>query len=146
MIVYVTDRIHARLLYPAQSKWAWISISSTYGRNTGPAELSEGARATLRLWFDDLDRAPGPNYRAVYGDPTLFDGMLADLVARFVVDTLDQGVEAWCIHCDAGISRSGGVAVALADVTGAHIAPRHTLTPNALVRALTTRALWSRLS
>jgi predicted protein tyrosine phosphatase len=82
--------------------YSWISIISPtcYSR---PVE-NERCRGIHRLKFHDIDRP-------VSGQ-ALFSAGQARRLVDFVLAHRD--VDTICVHCEAGISRSGGVAKALA--------------------------------
>jgi predicted protein tyrosine phosphatase len=139
MIVYVTDRNGARTRKPLQP-FVWISIS-TPGDPAAP--VTEGSSGVLRLWFHDLETAPGESFGRVYGPHRLFNDTMAREVIRFVLDASRRGVQIICVHCDAGVSRSGAVAMWLRDTFGAHVASDRQLSPNARVRRMLDQA-WQR--
>lgn len=62
-------------------------------------------RGVLRLSFHDLDQPKGP-------ESELFTPVHAREILAFV-DLVRRDIEALVIHCEAGISRSAGVAAAL---------------------------------
>ncbi len=70
-------------------------------------------KQVVQFAFDDLDETPGPATYAALGCPVLFD----DEEAKEIVDRVrfwhQKGVNYIVCHCDAGISRSAGVAAAL---------------------------------
>lgn len=74
---------------------------------------NQWTRQVLQFAFDDLDMPPGPATQLALGCPVLF----GDEEAREIVDRVEfwrhKGVDFIVCHCDAGISRSSGVAAAL---------------------------------
>lgn len=70
-------------------------------------------KQVVQFAFDDLDRTPGPATRLALGHPVIF----GDLEAKKIIDIVefwkDKGIDHIICHCDAGISRSAGVASAL---------------------------------
>lgn len=136
MIVYVTDRNGARTRKP-QHPFVWISIS-TPGDPGAP--VSEGSEGVLRLWFHDLETAPGEAFGKVYGPHRLFNDRMAHEVVRFVLASMQRGVQTVCVHCDAGVSRSGAVAMWLNATFDAHIVSDKALSPNMRVRRMLARA------
>jgi predicted protein tyrosine phosphatase len=136
MNVYVTNRNGARTLKPPQA-FVWVSIS-TPGDPAAP--VSEGSLGVLRLWFHDLETAPGEAFGKVYGPHRLFNDRMAVEVVRFIIASAGRGVQDICAHCDAGVSRSGAVAMWLHDTFGAQVFNDHPLDPNLRVRRLLDRA------
>jgi len=109
MRIVVTDRVRAER-FVGTKPYAVISVS---GPTQTPAALSDDANrvATLRLRCDDIGH---------YHDPTMpalmyFSTEDAEAVLDFV-----EGLHTprLIIHCEAGISRSRGIAVALAAIYG----------------------------
>lgn len=87
---------------------AFISITSP---EDNPAQLQE-FRARLNLKFHDEDMEGSP-YGPKWSDQwTYFDRNMALEVINFVESLPDDVTDIW-IHCFAGISRSGAVAVFL---------------------------------
>lgn len=124
--VFVTDRNGARTLKPSEP-FVWISIA-TPGDPAAP--VSEGSSSVLRLWFHDLETAPGEAFGKVYGPHRLFNNQMATEIFRFVLDTARRGIGVICVHCDAGVSRSGAVAKWLADTFDASVTADRVLSPN----------------
>lgn len=124
--VFVTDRNGARTLKPSEP-FVWISIATP---DDPAAAVSENSSGVLRLWFHDLETAPGEAFGAVYGPHKLFDPGMASEVLRFVLDTARRGISVICVHCDAGVSRSGAVAKWLADTFDAGVSSDRVLIPN----------------
>lgn len=91
--------------------WAMVSITDV---GYAPADLSGGWGALLRLSFDDIDPVTFPGWDLDRGRMTPED---AAQVARFL-RTLPAHVTHLFVHCEAGISRSGGVAKAIAERMG----------------------------
>ena len=139
MNVYVTNRNGARTLKPPHP-FVWISIA-TPGDPAAP--VSEGSSGVLRLWFHDLDTAPGEAFGKVYGPHKLFNDRMAREVIRFTLAVMREGVQTICVHCDAGVSRSGAVAMWLKDTFRAQVMSERQLTPNVRVRRMLDSA-WQR--
>lgn len=135
MNVYVTNRFGARSLKPPQP-FVWISVSTP---GDPEALLSERFHAALRLWFHDLETAPGEAFGKVYGPHRLFNERMAHEVIRFVAAAMRQGIQNVCVHCDAGVSRSGAIALWMRDTFGARVYSKNPLDPNARVRRLLDR-------
>lgn len=70
-------------------------------------------RQVIQFAFDDLDRPPGPATQLALGLPVLFGDEEANTIADKVEFWHRKGVDFIVCHCDAGISRSSGVAAAL---------------------------------
>ena len=66
-----------------------------------------------RLSFDDLDAAPSPGTEIALGGAVLFDETMAKSVADFV-RRWDKHIDTVVCHCELGVSRSAGMAAALA--------------------------------
>jgi predicted protein tyrosine phosphatase len=67
----------------------------------------------IQFAFDDLDKPPRPATRLALGHPVLFGDEEAKEIAERVEFWRCNGVDFVVCHCDAGISRSSGVAAAL---------------------------------
>lgn len=91
---------------------ALISITD---RDRPPASLRPGWHAVLRLAFDDADPRSLPNVDIGLRP---FDATHAARVADFVRTHLAQGTRI-VVHCRHGISRSAGIAKAIAEAGGA---------------------------
>jgi predicted protein tyrosine phosphatase len=85
---------------------AVISICS--GNDVWPT-ISKDFGAVCKLRFDDWD-APPDGFECV-----LFDEHMAARILDFV-ENLPKSITRVIVHCDAGISRSPGVAVALNEI------------------------------
>lgn len=76
--------------------------------------LNDNTVDVVLLEFDDIDHMPmegSASWNVLGKNPILF----APEMARKVVDKLkDTGVQAVVVHCEAGISRSAGMAAAIA--------------------------------
>jgi len=138
--VYVTDRSGARTLKPPHP-CVWISISTP---GDPAAALSEPYVAALRLWFHDLETAPGEAFGKVYGPHRLFNDRMAREIICFVADAVRRDIRVICVHCDAGVSRSGAVAMWLRDTFGAQVFSDNALDPNSRVQRMLTRA-WQQI-
>lgn len=67
---------------------------------------------------------------------------MAKQIATFIWDSWHAGVRSVVVHCEAGISRSAGVAAAVAEYFGEDTAPMYSQAhPNALVKGKTFQAL-----
>lgn len=67
----------------------------------------------VQLAFDDLEGPPGPATQLALGNPVLFGDEEAKAIADKVEFWYRNSVDIFVCHCDAGISRSSGVAAAL---------------------------------
>jgi predicted protein tyrosine phosphatase len=93
-------------LYEPRGKEICISISDP---DASPARVSSRFAAVLRLNFDDVIER---------GEPS--DILFAEDHAREIRKFLDAWpkVERVMVHCNAGVSRSPGVALGLCDIRG----------------------------
>lgn len=114
MNISVMSRSNAiRYCYqPHTGKSVMISISDPRMIYTSAPFTSNenGIHAILRLSFSDADR-PGPD---VYGNSVDESDLMTDQDAKRVSDFVlaNSGADI-IVHCDAGISRSAGVAAAI---------------------------------
>ncbi|MFN2399509.1 MAG: hypothetical protein ABR543_12845 [Gemmatimonadaceae bacterium] len=113
MLVEVVQRIELCVLsreaaerYEPRGVEVGISIGDPLAE---PAQLSRAFAAVLRLAFSDIVAAPA-------GEDVLFAAEHAGDVLRFVEQW--PHVERIVVHCQAGVSRSPGVALGLCDVFG----------------------------
>lgn len=88
-----------------------ISITNP---NHAPPDLTPGWHAALRLAFDDVDLITFPKADPHLQQMTIFQ---ADTIVAFVL-ALPITVRTLVVHCKSGISRSAGVAKAVADGLG----------------------------
>lgn len=51
-----------------------------------------------------------------FGKMIVFKEEMADKILKFVDEQIEKGVDTFLIHCDAGMSRSPGIAVALDEI------------------------------
>ena len=74
---------------------------------------NDNTKGALFLEFDDLDHLPrvGSATWNALGKPILFNSSMAKKIIEGIKDT---GVHTVIVHCEAGVSRSAGVAAALA--------------------------------
>jgi predicted protein tyrosine phosphatase len=88
-----------------------ISIYTPFARP--PLVFTNGyTKSILQLAFDDLDD-PRPATILAMGEVHLFTEHMAEQIVAFVEYFKRKGVDTVVCHCDAGISRSPGVAAAL---------------------------------
>lgn len=109
MQFFVFSRPEIERWNPTSAKHVIISINST-GSELAKVVRNEHTLAVSSFVFADLDQEPGPTYRQVYGEPTLFTREHAKAILRFAQT---PGISAIVVHCDAGQSRSAAVAAAL---------------------------------
>jgi hypothetical protein len=95
----------------------------------------------LRLAFWDLDEISPKWSLRLQAQARLYSSEDARRVAAFVEANQRMNL---VIHCDAGISRSQGMAIAIADYTGALVQHSVMGYPNRLVQRLTWTALCMR--
>lgn len=116
-IIYMS-RLEAEALLPKEN-WACISISTP---GDGLAELREGWFAIHRTYFHDIDTRTSGLIQ--------FNLHIARQIIEFVrvLDDEDKDV-VLIIHCDAGISRSGAVALFINEwfAPGIHLNPDSSL-------------------
>lgn len=116
--IYVCNREQIQQMDPSGEPKALISISSPEPFGSGPARLQDGWAAVLRLEFHDVTLLHlSDSYR-------LFDEEMArEILDFFYAEIQDKPL--W-VHCDAGMSRSMGVASFLSMITDR---PLEILTP-----------------
>lgn len=133
MLVGVEQRIELRVLsreaaerYEPCGVEVCISIGDPLAE---PAQLSRAFAAVLRLTFNDIVAAPA-------AEDVLFAAEHAGDVFRFVEQW--PHVERIVVHCQAGVSRSPGVALGLCDSFGWPVAELEGAFPswNRLVRSV----------
>ncbi len=73
----------------------------------------DSRKALLRLQFHDIDKTPEEMREIGWVDLTLFTAEDANRIKAFVEENSNE-VEFIVCHCEAGVSRSAGVAAALA--------------------------------
>jgi predicted protein tyrosine phosphatase len=148
ILLHVCNRHTAETVNLIEYDHAIVSIS-TPGDPIPNVVENHFTKGVLYLQFHDLDREPGDSFREVYGDPILFSEKDAQDISYFVHQWRSMGVMGFLIHCDAGQSRSVGVAAALArhyngddgewwSAPGPYASPR---TPNRHVYRLMLEAL-----
>jgi predicted protein tyrosine phosphatase len=114
----VIVRFHVRTLAEAEDNdpiaapHVIISIT-TPGFPKANLAVNKHILGVLRLAFHDLDRDPGPAFRAVYGVPVLFEEVHAVAIVAFMAN-FEGRIGDVVVHCNAGQSRSPAVAAALA--------------------------------
>lgn len=135
MIIKVFSRRQAEIIKIQFRPHIWISIT---GVNRPPAKLDKNPDmfGVLRLTFDDVEN-PAESHA--------FEQSQAKEIMDFVRSHQDK-VEVICIHCEAGMCRSAGVAAALSiwlngkeDYESDN--PRF---PNTLVKSMMMRLLWEK--
>ena len=120
--------------YEPHGKEICISISDP---DASPAQVSSRFAAVLRLHFDDVTER---------GEPS--DILFAEDHAREIRQFIDSWprVQRVVVHCNAGVSRSPGVALGLCDIRGWATAELERAHPgwNRLVRSVIVAAKESR--
>ena len=113
----------------------WISIRSAHHQQCCHIAPSNHRKATHFYAFDDADK-PGETFLGI--DLILIsDEQAADIVD--FVDRWKNKVGLICVNCEAGISRSSGVALALSEIINGHdsgIRSRPIYHPNQYVKDL----------
>lgn len=94
----------------ANPKWTVTSIA-TPGRSA--ADLQEGWRGVLRLWFKDVESGFNPEMPIFQNKDHAFTDAQAAAIWAFM-DEQAPHVEGLLVHCYAGVSRSAAVAKAVA--------------------------------
>ncbi len=96
-----------------------MAVISIYTPGDQPARIEHERRSqVLQLCFDDLSDPKYKNKRIVGGSRDggyiqLFTAAQALEIKAFVSGMLAAGISRFVVHCDAGVSRSPGVAAAL---------------------------------
>jgi predicted protein tyrosine phosphatase len=133
MLLGVDQRIELRVLsreaaerYEPRGVEVCISIGDPHAE---PAQLSRAFAGVLQLAFNDIVADPA-------AEDVLFAAEHAAEVLRFVGEW--PQVERIVVHCQAGVSRSPGVALGLSDVFGWPVAELEGAFPswNRLVRSV----------
>lgn len=144
MLIQVKNKRDAVLNNEMKVPHVIISISTPLDEVPLPA-VNEHTLEVLSLRFHDLDKDPGPIFKEVYGEPVLFTLEMAVQIKELLDTHNPEGV---VVHCDAGQSRSAGVAAALAlhyngsdtEFWGSGMYGRR-YSPNRMVCSLVTAAL-----
>ena len=111
MILDVKSRSEAERVNDLTVPHLIVSIRDPDAPPANPKQTAL-TKAVLFRAFDDLDKQPGASTIAYLGrEAQLFAASDAEAICQAVLDTRPEGVIA---HCEAGISRSAGVAAALA--------------------------------
>lgn len=106
-----------------------ISITDPDSPN---AKLSEGFWETIRLKFHDVERMEDFNKCAPVTEEQIKD------IADFILKHRGRNI---LVHCEAGVSRSGGVAEAILDTFPEYRDEGWDRAANGLVKSLLKRAL-----
>jgi predicted protein tyrosine phosphatase len=120
----------------------YAALSITDPNQQHPKLAPSGqCRGVLALHFSDVgERFARLNVRSTY--LAAFDSEMAGQVAAFVAEQMDGGVRLFVVHCEAGMSRSAGVAAALSHrYNGEDAFFRGQYRPNPWVRQLLLDAL-----
>lgn len=123
---------------------AWISITDPAQADAAINVTSE-CQGILRLKFHDMDPTSGPG-AAMMGYIAMTEAQGQEIVD--FVDRMKNDVNVFFVHCEAGISRSAGVAAALSVWLNGNddvIAENPYFMPNAHVKSTILRLLWDRL-
>ena len=110
LALQVLDRDHVRSCSHAEP-YAIISITDPHFKHPVPMP-SDFCRAVLRLTFSDVYEREA-HLKATSRHIVAFTSEMAQQVATFVQEQYGQGTRLIVVHCEAGMSRSAGVATAL---------------------------------
>ena len=110
LALQVLDRDSVRGCFH-QEPHAVISITDPHYRHPVLADCSY-RRSVLRMQFSDLDERAA-RLRTVSPHVIAFTSDMAGQVAAFVGEQVSEGTRLFVVHCEAGISRSAGIATAL---------------------------------
>lgn len=89
-----------------------FSVISVYTPNDVRNDFFNLPENILYLRFSDAD----PSKLDCFDNIELFDKSMAREIIDFVKKEIENGVDNFLVHCDAGISRSPGIAVALNEI------------------------------
>lgn len=107
IVITIMGRPEAERYTPAQSPAAMISIRDSCDV-VRPANFTRSRYAMVcRSYFDDCFEDEH--------DLTAITWQQAEEIARFIVKCKEAGIKELVVHCEAGMSRSVGVAAAAAD-------------------------------
>lgn len=98
-----------------EKKFAVVSITDRLSRGANVFHSQRNMFGILALKFDDVE------FDRYAGDEPLFITITrgqAEKAAKFLFDAIDAGVDVMIVHCEAGISRSAGMAGAFAILSG----------------------------
>lgn len=134
----VFSREQAIVLAPRENTVV-ISIS---GPNN-PATLRHGWENVLRLEFHDIVENPRSSWILntecdEFETPVTFDEEMADKLWRFIHANLEKS---FCIHCDAGISRSVAVGVVVNELIPGSFLKLHAVRDTRFANGLILRLL-----
>lgn len=116
-----------------QDKHIIISIY-TPGDEIPIPVFNENTLSCISLCFNDLDREPSIGTQLAFGETILFNDDMAHWIVSFVNSF--SSIKTIIVHCDAGQSRSAGVAAAIAKFfndNDDHFFNSRQYTPNRLV-------------
>lgn len=108
MNILVLNRHMAQAYKPLQR----VGVISIYSPDDVPATLSPNC-AAIHLAFSDLSEVQYLKYRDSRYKLVLFNRALAKKILDHVDELVKSGVSDFMVHCDAGVSRSPAVALAL---------------------------------
>ena len=136
-IIGAFDRTSAEGLNPRKGRSVIISITSP---NSSFPLLQEGWSDILRLSFDDIDHEDGQNY-------IIFSDSQAEEILDFAIKNIDKDL---FVNCDAGISRSTAIVVALElifnsnDVSDSYKYQHHNKYVKNKIRDVWFKRIWSK--
>lgn len=108
--IQVRSKGKAADFYLEDAPWACISIVSP--GDDWPQLVHDNRLEVLRLQFKDVDKVREQDKGRIKG---LFNDVHADKIWKFVESVKDR-IDTLLVHCEAGLSRSPGVAAAIAHV------------------------------
>lgn len=117
------------ITYQPSSSAILIGIATPYNPNRPHPPYYGTYKDILKLKFHDIDREE-PEVAGNFYNPVFFSKEDAQTILKFVDKWINQ-VEEIVVHCDAGRSRSAGVAAALSKIyTGNDMRFFREFTPN----------------
>lgn len=110
--IVVTNRENAKT-YDFKKNFSIISV---YSPDDEPNEFQTKPNKVLSLCFSDTSEKRFDGMEGPFGKMIVFKEEMADKILKFVDEQIEKGVDTFLIHCDAGMSRSPGIAVALDEI------------------------------
>lgn len=138
LVVYVTDREGAKDIWMDEPH-IWISIY-TPGDDIARIAETTSTMKVIHVCCSDLDQFPGPSFHKVHGPIKMFTEADARELSEEILERVRDGLRIFLVHCDAGVSRSGAVALAMKRCLGAKVVSKNHLSPNSLMLGLIQKA------